>query len=350
MPNGSRARLTSSRHRNRRPTPSGKEAGPVEADAVMVADGAAAASVAAVTASQARAGSSPRSTEHFVVGRLLDQERASSTAPSWLAVRNRVEQITVGMVAGERDVEAGARRRTRADWWQEATKRAFHGAEGLDHRAEQSGECRPSRSHFHGVDPRRPPPEGNERRDVRCAGPASVAPARRRAGRRRQPGTLRSTTAIVAAEQAGIGLVEDDEDVRVLEMEIACRLGRVVEAEHRRRRPNAGAPAGRLRVHPRSRRTRRHVSPGPRGPGGAGGRASVMTPKVPSLPTKSCERSGPDGGTGGVSARPYDGPIRQDDLDTTHHVLDLPVAGGVLAGSRHASQPPTVESAIDCGQ
>ena len=66
-------------------------------------------------------------------------------------------------------------------------------------------------------------------------------------------------------------------------------------------------------------------------------RASVMTPNVPSLPTNSWVRLGP------VAARRlalgvHDPAVGQHDLETDHHVLDLPVARRVLAGTA-AGQP-----------
>ena len=46
----------------------------------------------------------------------------------------------------------------------------------------------------------------------------------------------------------------------------------------------------------------------------------------------------------------HDSPVGQDDLETGHHVLDLPVAGGVCPRREHAIDPPMVARATDWGQ
>ena len=48
---------------------------------------------------------------------------------------------------------------------------------------------------------------------------------------------------------------------------------------------------------------------------------------------------GPGGGARAMSFGVHDAAVGQDDLEAEHHVLDLAVAGGVLAGAA-AGQPP----------
>jgi len=72
-----------------------------------------------------------------------------------------------------------------------------------------------------------------------------------------------------------------------------------------------------------------------------------MTPSVPCCP-RELGQVGPVA-AGDPAFGVHDAAIGQHDLQSDHHVLDLPY-GSNLPGPPHASQPPTVERSIDWGQ
>ena len=97
-------------------------------------------------------------------------------------------------------------------------------------------------------------------------------------------------------------------------------------APRRRMRRQASSPAAKVEK-PKARRS---------WAGGRGWmrrRASVMTPSVPSLPDEELGQVGPGGGAGTVALGVHDAAVGQHHLEPDDHVLDLPVAGRVLAGA-----------------
>ena len=114
-------------------------------------------------------------------------------------------------------------------------------------------------------------------------------------------------------------------------------------APRRRIRRQASSPAAND-GNPKARR------PSPSGTGWTRNRASVMTPSVPSLPTNNWVRSGP------VAERGPLPPVRMTwpSASTTSRPMTMssifPYRFEYWPAPRQASQPPTVERSIDCGQ
>ena len=139
-------------------------------------------------------------------------------------------------------------------------------------------------------------------------------------------------------QQRRVCFVQHDEHVRVGLVEVARRLGRVVEAEDGRRgAPSQYRPAGR--------------EPGVER-GEAEGPATLRRRKR--VDAKAClgndaeraftpdEELGQVGTRGGAGTVPFgadDSAVSQDDLEAEHHVLDLSVARRVLAGAA-TGEPP----------
>ena len=102
-------------------------------------------------------------------------------------------------------------------------------------------------------------------------------------------------------------------------------------APRRRMRRQASRPSAK-EAKPKARR------PSPSGTGWTRNRPSVMTPRVPSLPTNSWVRSGPVADRGPYPPVRTTRPSARTTSSPMHHVLDLPVPVGVLAGAP-AGQP-----------
>ncbi len=115
------------------------------------------------------------------------------------------------------------------------------------------------------------------------------------------------------------------------------RRGRRGEAPPAWRR--AAGRGGTPRAPRRTRRTNRPDDLRRGATGCSRSWASVMTPSVPSDPTKSCDRSGPSAARGPEPPVLIDAPVGQRHLEPGDHVLDLAVAGGVLA--RTPTRHPT---------
>ena len=109
--------------------------------------------------------------------------------------------------------------------------------------------------------------------------------------------------------------------------------------------PRGAGCAGRRRARRGTRRRPRPTGARRLGAGWTRSRAPVMTPSVPSDPTNSWVRSGPTAALGAppVWTMPA---VGQDDVEPDDHVLDLPVAGRVLAG-RPAGQPAADRRQVD---
>ena len=123
----------------------------------------------------------------------------------------------------------------------------------------------------------------------------------------------------------------------------------VVEAQHRGRRAALQRPAGMRRARRRTMRTPKAAVRVRGGAGAARRRAPVITPSVPSLPTNTWLRSGPAAARG---ALPCGRRCRRRARRRGRAPCPRSSRSGSRAGPalRHASQPPTVESSIDCGQ
>ena len=177
----------------------------------------------------------------------------------------------------------------------------------------------------------------------RCGGPASGRPG---VIERLRPGLGRALSVDDvhgAGQDVGIGLVEDDEDVGVAQLEVPFRLGLVVEAQDGRGGAPAQDPAAGLQAFGEGR----EAEGAPflrRRQGWMRSRASVMTPSVPSLPTKSWVRFGPGGGAGPLPSVCTTRPSASTTSRPMHHVLDLPVAGRVLP------RPAAGQPAADGGE
>ena len=141
-----------------------------------------------------------------------------------------------------------------------------------------------------------------------------------------------------AGEHVGVGLVEHDEHVGVALLEVALRLGLVVEAQHGGRGAAAHDAPARLEARRRTTSKPKARRSWAGGSGWMRRRASVMTPSVPSLPTKSWVRFGPGRGAGALALGAHDAAVGQHHLEADDHVLDLPVARRVLPGAP-AGQP-----------
>ena len=114
--------------------------------------------------------------------------------------------------------------------------------------------------------------------------------------------------------------------------------------------PRCGDPAHGVEAVGERRRSRRRRGAGGSGAGWAWSQARVMTPSVPSDPTKTWLRSGPDG-LAGLPAGADHAAVGEDDLEARRR-CPRSCRSGSTAGPapRQAIQPPTVDSAIDCGQ
>ena len=161
------------------------------------------------------------------------------------------------------------------------------------------------------------------------SGPSGVAPALRAA--------LIVDDGHGAGQHGGVRLVEDDQDIGLGLVEIAGRLGLVVEAQDGGR----GSPA--------------HDAPARIESGGKGGEPEGPTflrrwqrvdaqaglgddAQGPLTAHEELGQVGPRGGTWSVTLGMDDAPVGQDHLEPDDHVLDLPVAGRVLPGAA-AGQP-----------
>ncbi len=138
-------------------------------------------------------------------------------------------------------------------------------------------------------------------------------------------------------DDAGVGLVQHDQDVGVGEVEGPGRLGGVVEAEDGRGGPAtedapAGVEAGRERGEPEGPPTlagRERVDPEPSLGDDAEGALAA---------DEQLGQVGAGGRTRGVAAGPHHPAVGQHHLEPDDHVLDLPVPVGVLARAA-AGQP-----------
>ena len=124
----------------------------------------------------------------------------------------------------------------------------------------------------------------------------------------------------------------------------------VVQPEHRRGGAALDHPTASPRARRRTRRAAKRCGPRGRRAGCRRSRAPVMTPSVPSLPTNSWVRSGPTAAAGQAAGRHVPA-VGQDDVEA-RRPCPRPSRSGRTAGrpTRHASQPPTVDSATDWGQ
>ena len=210
----------------------------------------------------------------------------------------------------------------------------------VDARLVEAGQRRPPGRDLDRVDHDPAAPQRGQGRDVVAVPEPPLDQARRRAASAAR--ALGVDDGQGGLDQAGVGLVEDDEHVGVGTLEGPGRLGGVVEAEHRRGGAPSQDPAAGVEARRRSEAKPKARRPSPAGTGWTRNRPSVITPRVPSLPTKSWVRSGPVADRGPVPAGPDDPPVGQDHLEPDDHVLDLPVRGwstGRRPG-RPASRPP----------
>ena len=141
-------------------------------------------------------------------------------------------------------------------------------------------------------------------------------------------------------QDGGVGLVEHDQDVGVPEVEVAFRLGLVVEAEDGRRRAAAQDLAARLQAAGEGRE--------PEGPPFLRRRQGMDTEtgfgddaQRPLAADEELGQVRPGGGARSLAFGVDDAPVGQDHLEADDHVLDLPVAGRVL--TRPAAGQPAAD-------
>ena len=218
----------------------GQEAGAVEPDAVMVADGGA-----------------------------VRQRGVGHGVPGLAVVALAPFGVALGAAPAEGEVEAGA-----VGVGVGLVGRRGQGSldrlERADDLVEEAGQRGPGARHLGGVDDDPAAPQWGQRRDVvAVTEPAldQVGVERLRAAPRWRTRRRRSQR---GRQDGGIGLVEDDEDVGVGLLEVAGRLRLVVEAQDGRRRAAAQDPAAGLEAGREGGEAEGAAAPAPAGGGGCG--------------------------------------------------------------------------------
>ena len=179
---------------------------------------------------------------------------------------------------------------------------------------------------------------------------AALEPAVEQCGSARAPASAHSsrTTRSMASTIARSPSSSTRRSGIVAGVEVAITFDRVVEPQHRRASHPAAGCDGRRRGRRRTRepeggarlRRRRRVHPQARAGDDAEGALAADEQLSEVRSDRGAWRAA------GVHAAT----VGDDHVETEHHVLDLPVAGGYCPALRHANQPPTVERSIDWGQ
>ncbi len=188
------------------------------------------------------------------------------------------------------------------------------GAERADHLVEEAGQRGPRPRDLGRVDDDAGAPQRGERGDV-----VAVAEPALDQGAIERVGAGRAAALVVddgerAGEDVGVGLVEDDEHVGVGLLEVAARLGLVVEAQHGRRRAAAQDPAAGVEAGGEGREAegaallgRRERMEAEAGLGDDAERALAAHEELGQV--------GPGGGAGTVPLGAHDAAVGQHDLE-----------------------------------